>query len=198
LISIDDQGDNSIIVAPGANKMLTPADLRKREDMIKQAKLLMVQLEIPLETVMEAVSIAKRHDVLVLLDPAPAQTLPEELLQMVDYIVPNESEIAQLTDVKVTGTQTAKLAAEELLRKGVTTVFAKLGEKGVLVINADRTFFVEAYKVTAIDSTSAGDAFAGAIGACFGQWEGCLGSSSICLRHRSYHGYVNGCPILHA
>ncbi len=164
-VTLDPEGDNSIVVAPGANWMLTPADIRQREDLIRQAKLLMVQLEIPLETVMEAISIAKRHRVPVLLDPAPAQPLSKELLSMVDYIVPNEKEIAQLTGVDVTDQITAKIAAVELLRKGVSIVFAKLGEKGVVVINANRTFFVEPYEVQAVDSTGAGDAFAGAVGA---------------------------------
>ncbi|QJD85762.1 ribokinase [Cohnella herbarum] len=164
-ITLDPQGDNSIVVAAGANLLLTPEDVRKQEDLIKQAKLLMVQLEIPLETVKEAITIAKRHQVPVLLDPAPAQPLPEELLAMVDYILPNEKEITQLTGVKVSDQLTAKLAAVELINQGVSTVFAKLGEKGVVVVGANRTFFVEAYKVNAVDSTAAGDAFAGAVGA---------------------------------
>ena len=164
-VTLDREGDNSIVVASGANLRLTPEDVRKREDLIKQAKLLMVQLEIPLETVREAIAIARRHQVPVLLDPAPAQPLPEELLGMVDYILPNEKEIAQLTGIQVTDQLTAKLAAVELIRKGVSTVFAKMGEKGVVVVNANRTFFVEPYKVDAVDSTAAGDSFAGAVGA---------------------------------
>ncbi|WP_239616398.1 ribokinase [Cohnella mopanensis] len=164
-ITLDPQGDNSIVVAAGANLRLTPEDVRKQEGLIKQAKLLMVQLEIPLETVKEAITIAKRHQVPVLLDPAPAQELPKELLAMVDYILPNEMEIAQLTGVEVSDQLSAKLAAVELINKGVSTVFAKLGEKGVVVVGANRTFFVEPYKVDAVDSTAAGDAFAGAVGA---------------------------------
>lgn len=164
LISVDPEGDNSIIVAPGANRVLDAEFVRKQEDAIRNAKLLMVQLEIPLESVMEAVTIAKRHNVPVLLDPAPAQPLPDELLAMVDYIVPNESEIAQLTGIKVTDSRSAKIAAVELLRKGVTTVFAKLGEQGVVVVNSNRTFILKGYKVDAVDTTAAGDAFAGALG----------------------------------
>ncbi|QMV41518.1 ribokinase [Cohnella cholangitidis] len=163
-ITLDPQGDNSIVVAAGANLRLTPEDVRKQEGLIKQAKLLMVQLEIPLETVKEAITIAKRHQVPVLLDPAPARELPQDLLAMVDYILPNEKEIAQLTGVEVTDQLSAKLAAVELINKGVSTVFAKLGEKGVVVVGANRTFFVEPYKVDSVDSTAAGDAFAGAVG----------------------------------
>jgi ribokinase len=165
MISVDPEGDNSIIVAPGANQWFTPMDVRRYEDLIKHAKLLMVQLEIPLETVMEAVKLAKQYNVPVLLDPAPAQLLSDELLAMVDYIVPNESEIAELTGIEVSDVESAIIAANELLKKGVTTVFAKLGDKGVVVVNAARTYFIEAYKVISVDSTAAGDAFAGAVGA---------------------------------
>lgn len=164
-VMLDAEGENSIVVAPGANMLLTPDDMHRQEALIKQAKLVMVQLEIPLETVMAAISIAKRHHVPVLLDPAPAQHLSAELLSMVDYIVPNETEISQLTGIQVYDQLTAKLAAVELLQKGVSTVFAKLGEKGVVVINANRTHIVEPYKVEVVDSTAAGDAFAGAVGA---------------------------------
>ncbi|UVI30148.1 ribokinase [Paenibacillus spongiae] len=163
-VTLDSEGDNSIVVAPGANLRLTPEDVERHEELIKQAKLLMVQLEVPLETVKAAIAIARRYKVPVLLDPAPAQTLSEELLGLVDYIVPNETEIKQLTGIHVHDQVTAKLAAVELLRKGVTTVFAKLGEKGIVVVNANRTFFVESYEVDAVDSTAAGDAFAGAVG----------------------------------
>lgn len=164
-VTLDPDGDNSIVVAPGANLQLTPEDVRRHENLIKHAKLLMVQLEIPLETVMEAIAIAKRHNVQVLLDPAPVQHLSSEMLRMVDYIVPNKTEITQLTGIQVIDQLSAKLAAVELLRKGVSTVFAKLGEKGLVVVNSNNTFIVEPYHVNAVDSTAAGDAFAGAIGA---------------------------------
>ena len=164
-VTLDSDGDNSIVVAPGANLQLTPEDVRRHEHLIKHAKLLMVQLEIPLETVMEAIAIAKRHNVQVLLDPAPVQHLSSELLSMVDYIVPNKTEITQLTGIQVIDQVSAKLAAVELLRKGVSTVFAKLGERGLVVVNSNSTFIVEPYHVNAVDSTAAGDAFAGAVGA---------------------------------
>ena len=163
-VTLESDGENSIIVAPGANLLLTPEYVRRHEELIKQAKLLMVQLEVPLETVMESIAIAKRHNVPVLLDPAPAQHLSAELLSMVDYIVPNETEISQMTGIPVFDQVSAKLAAVELLRKGVSTVFAKLGEKGLVVVNSNSTFVVESYKVNAVDSTAAGDAFAGAVG----------------------------------
>jgi ribokinase len=164
-ITLDSSGDNSIVVAPGANFALTPEDVRKHEEKIRQAKLLMVQLEVPLETVKEAISLARRHGVQVLLDPAPAQALPDDLLSMVDYILPNETEIGQLTGIKVTDPATAKQAADELLKRGVSTVFAKMGEKGVVVAERNGETYVKAYKVKAVDTTAAGDTFAGAVAA---------------------------------
>ena len=164
-ITLDSSGDNSIVVAPGANFALTPEDVRKHEEKIRQAKLLMVQLEVPLETVKEAISLARRHGVQVLLDPAPAQALPDDLLSMVDYILPNETEIGQLTGIKVTDPATAKQAADELLKRGVSTVFAKMGEKGVVVADRNGETYVKAYKVKTVDTTAAGDTFAGAVAA---------------------------------
>jgi ribokinase len=163
LINIDAQGDNSIIVAPGANHQVTPDYIRKHEEVLSQAKLVLVQLEIPLESVVEAVTMAKKYNVPVMLDPAPAGPLPEELLGMVQYIVPNENEISQMTGAQVSDVRTAKMASVELLRKGVETVFSKLGEQGIVVMNANRTFIIPGYQVTAIDTTAAGDAFAGAL-----------------------------------
>lgn len=164
LISIDANGDNSIIVAPGANQSIKREDIHHHESIITKAKLLIVQLEIPLEVVIEAVTIAHQAGVPVLLDPAPAQPLPDHLLSMVDYITPNETEIYQLTGIKVTDVHTATMAAEILLNKGVKTVFAKLGSKGVTVVTSDRIETFIGYDVVAVDTTAAGDAFAGAIG----------------------------------
>ncbi|MFB9324590.1 ribokinase [Paenibacillus aurantiacus] len=164
-ITVDPEGDNSIVVAPGANGELRPADIRLREAAISQAKLLMLQLEIPMETVVEAAQIAKRHNVPVLLDPAPAQPLPEGLLQLVDYIVPNQSEIEELTGIAAWNEASAVLAAEHLRARGVDTVFAKLGDKGVAVVGRSEIFSVRNYRVEAVDTTAAGDAFAGALAA---------------------------------
>lgn len=164
LISIDSEGDNSIIVAPGVNMSITADDIRAKESIIKQAKLLIVQLEIPLEAVMEAVEIAHQHGVQVLLDPAPAQPLPDHLLQMIDYITPNQTEILQLTGVEVTDADSAKDAADVLLNKGVKTVFAKLGSKGVTIVTSNQLETCSGYEVAVLDTTAAGDAFAGAIG----------------------------------
>jgi len=163
-ITLDSDGNNSIIVAPGANQHVTPTLVEEKEDIISHAKLLIVQLEIPLESVMTAVKLAKKHNVPVLLDPAPAQPLPNELLEMIDYITPNETEIYQLTGIEVNDTKSAQVAAVSLIEKGVKTVFAKMGEKGVTVVKSNRTYYVEGNKVQAVDTTAAGDSFSGAVG----------------------------------
>jgi ribokinase len=163
-ITLEKDGNNSIIVAPGANAEVTPEMIQEREEVLANAKLLIVQLEIPFLSVYEAVKIAKKYNVPVLLDPAPAQQLPSELLQHIDYITPNETEIFQLTGIEVTDTKTAQVASIKLIEKGVKTVFVKMGEKGVTVVNSNRSSYIEGHKVQAVDTTGAGDSFAGAVG----------------------------------
>lgn len=167
LINIDQEGDNSIIVAPGANMRLTAEAVREHEAVIAGAKLVMIQLEIPMEAVQEAVDIAHKYGVDVMLDPAPAPDAPltEELLRKVQYIVPNEHEITTLTQMQVGDVETAYQAGADLLGKGVGTVFAKLGGKGGVVISKDVRFAYSAYPVEVKDTTAAGDAFAGALAA---------------------------------
>jgi len=176
-ITLDASGDNSIVVAPGSNYALTPEDVRKFEEKISQAKLLMVQLEVPLETVKEAVRLAKKHGVQVLLDPAPAQPLPDDLLGMVDYILPNEKEIEQLTGIPVSDPATAKKAAEALRARGVATVFAKMGARGVVIVDRNGDTYVPAFKVKTVDTTAAGDTFAGAVAAALTRGEDILSAA---------------------
>ncbi|MFS0821429.1 ribokinase [Bacillus sp. 1P02SD] len=163
VISVNGEGENSIIVSPGANDHVTPEYVRKHEQLIRKAKLVMLQLEIPLDTVIEVANIAHTYNVPVMLDPAPARTLPDELYNKVTYLVPNESELGIVADAKISDAETATAAGTKLLIKGVDTVFAKLGGKGVVVLRENETFFVDPHTVTTIDTTAAGDAFAGAL-----------------------------------
>jgi ribokinase len=163
VISVNAEGDNSIVVSPGANDYVTPEYVKKHEEVIREAKLVMIQLEIPLETVIEVANIAHAHNVPVMLDPAPARKLPDELLKKVTYLVPNESELGVVANTKITDVESAKKASSWLLNKGVETVFAKLGGKGVVVSREEDVFAVEPYAVVAVDTTAAGDAFAGAL-----------------------------------
>jgi len=164
LITVDDAGNNVIVVAPGANQMLSPDDVKKAESDISSSGALVAQLEIPLETVEFAAQLANDSGVPFILDPAPAQKLGPELLKMVDVLKPNETEAQILTGIEVTSNRdSARRAAKKLLEYGVKSVILTMGAKGFLLANDDKMEFVPAVKVNAIDATAAGDAFTGSL-----------------------------------
>jgi ribokinase len=161
-IIVDDTGQNSIVVASGANMRLAEADVEAAKDTIANAAALVLQLESPLPTVAHAIALAHEHSVPVILNPAPAQSLSAELLRQVDYLIPNESETTLLTGIEVSDDTNAKLGAERLLAAGVGTVIITLGERGALLAGEGQPLFLPAYLVTVVDTTAAGDAFVGA------------------------------------
>ena len=163
IIAVDDDGENIIIVIPGANGQLKPADVEKAKSDISNAAVVVAQLEVPMETVMQAAKIAKENSVTFILDPAPAKPLSDELLAMVDIIKPNETEAEIMTGIKVTNQESAGQAADALLDKGVGTVIVTLGDKGALVATKDGKELIAGFKVDAVDSTAAGDAFTGSL-----------------------------------
>jgi ribokinase len=164
-IVVDDAARNCIIVVPGANLGLTPDDVRAAAPAIAGAGVLLCQLEVPLETVAEALRIAKAANVTTMLNPAPAVALPDELLHLADVCVPNENEIELLTGGHTAATvQEAAAAAWELLRRGPHTVIVTLGERGALIADAGSAEHLAAPRVEAVDSSGAGDAFIGALG----------------------------------
>ena len=164
LITVDDAGNNVIVVAPGANQMLSPEDIRKAESDIISSGVLVAQLEVPLETVEFAARLANNSGVPFILDPAPAQKLSPELLKMVDVLTPNETEAQILTGIEVTSNRdSARTAAKKLLEYGVKSVILTMGAKGFLLANDDRMESVPAVKVDAVDATAAGDAFTGSL-----------------------------------
>jgi ribokinase len=167
LILVDGAGENLISVASGANHALAPEDLDRAAERIQKADVLLLQLEIPMETVRRAVEIASAAGVAVVLDPAPAAPLDAELLSKVDYLTPNESEAARLTGVEVRDEATARLAADKLLAKddqpGARHVIVTLGAKGALAAGPQEAVFVPGRPVEARDSTAAGDAFNGGL-----------------------------------
>ncbi|MEW6547442.1 MAG: ribokinase [Bacillota bacterium] len=163
LIIVEHSGQNSIVVVAGANGLLSPADVETAAEVIASARVLMLQLEIPLDTVRKAVELAHNRRVTVLLDPAPARPLPPELLRQVDIITPNESEAAVLTGRQVTDLKSAKLAASDLLRQGANRVLIKLGPRGALLAEGNRFEHCRGFPVEAVDTTAAGDAFAGGL-----------------------------------
>jgi len=165
LIMVDGEGNNSIVVAPGANQKLLPADVKKAESDIASCGAVVAQLEVPLETIEFAAKMANDLKVPFVLDPAPAQELEAELLEMVDVLTPNETEAQILTGVEVTDEDSARTAATTLLERGVKAVILTLGGKGFFLADRDESRYVSAQKVDAVDSTAAGDAFTGSLAA---------------------------------
>ena len=163
LILVDAKAENSIAVAPGANGDLTPADIEKLRGVIAGASYLILQLEVPVETVLTAARIAHEAGVYVILNPAPACPLPEELFKYLSLITPNQTETALMTGVEVKDDATLDKAVDALRAKGVQDVIVTLGSKGSLVCTGGKREFVPACKVKAVDTTAAGDTFCGAL-----------------------------------
>jgi ribokinase len=155
---VDASGQNSIVLSAGANGKVTPKDV---EALNIEAKVLLLQLEIPLETVIHAAKWGKQKGMTVILNPAPARELPDELIANVDYILPNETELSLLSGVPVTAISSTEKAAQVLLARGAKNVIVTLGSKGALLISNNQTTQVNAYKVDVVDTTAAGDAFIG-------------------------------------
>ena len=160
LIVVDDQGENSIVVASGANMQLSEAEVNAAENLIAGSDVLVLQLEVPLPAVIRSALIANAHGVPVILNPAPACELPKELFPLVDVLVPNETEAALLSGQVAESAEELKQAAHNLLGRGVGAVVVTLGNKGALLTNqgdAGREF--PAFKIDPVDTTAAGDAF---------------------------------------
>ncbi len=162
LILVDAKAENSIAVAPGANGDLTPEDIRNLRGVIAEASYLILQLEVPVETVLEAARIAHEAGVYVILNPAPACPLPEELFKYLSLITPNQTETALMTGVETDEASLDK-AVDALRAKGVKDVIITLGSRGSLVCTGGKNEFVPACKVKAVDTTAAGDTFCGAL-----------------------------------
>jgi ribokinase len=159
-IFVDPQGNNCITVAPGANACITPDDIQAVAGLIASASVVMLQLEIPVATVNEAIGIANQHQTLIMLDPAPATTeLPR--LDGVDYLTPNELEAQSLTGFSTTETGGPKRIVQALRERGVKNVALTLGEQGCYIAGPDGIESLEARTVQAVDSTGAGDTFNG-------------------------------------
>lgn len=163
LINVDDKGENCIAVASGANANLLPADVKKSKSLIESASIVLMQLETPLDTIRYAASIAAAKNKTVILNPAPACNLPDDLYQHISIITPNEHEAGMLTGTTVRNTDDAKKACETLNEKGVATVIITLGAKGALIYHQNKFQQVAAPKVKAVDTTAAGDVFNGAL-----------------------------------
>ncbi|HEY5510111.1 MAG TPA: ribokinase [Prolixibacteraceae bacterium] len=163
LITVDEHGENCIVVAPGANALLAREDIDKAVIAIREAEIILMQLEIPLDTVIYATEMAVRAGKKVILNPAPAQPLPSELLKMIYMITPNETEAELLTGIAVTDQSSAATAARVLLSNGIKVVVMTLGSKGALLVTDELCELVPSVAVKVVDTTAAGDCFNGAL-----------------------------------
>lgn len=161
-IFVDPNAKNRIIIIQGANSELLPETLENHRSRIQQAKLIVLQLEIPLETVYHAIQMGEELGIPVLLNPAPAHPeLDIAYVKKCTYFAPNESELGILTGMPVKTVDEIKSAAVSLVHKGVQNLIVTMGDKGVLWMNAEKEVFIEAEKVKAVDTTGAGDSFIG-------------------------------------
>jgi ribokinase len=163
LIMVEKDGKNMIAVAPGSNWNLTEEEIARAESAIAGARVLLIQLEVPLVGVRRALELARHHGVTTVLNPAPAKLLPPSILALVDILTPNEVETSALTGLEVSNEHDAAGAARRLLEAGVGQVIVTLGEKGSLWVTRDREQLFPAFHITPVDSTAAGDAFNGAL-----------------------------------
>jgi ribokinase len=174
LIMVNRNGENIIAVAPGANGRLTPADVQAAESVFKTADAVLVQLEIPLVAVQTAVDLGHRHHARVMLNPAPATYLPDSILRSVDFLTPNENELAILTGAQ--SSERGNTAREFADLIGVQALIVTVGEKGALVITEGTEHLVPGFPVKAVDSVAAGDAFNGALAVAISRGENLLGA----------------------
>jgi ribokinase len=159
IIVVDSNGQNSIVLSPGANGKVTPGDVEQAS--FPAGGLLLLQLEIPIPTVLRAAQRARDNGTRVILNPAPAQSLPEELIALSDFIVPNETELSLLTGMEVTDVPSAESAARKVLARGAKHVLVTLGSRGALLVLDTQSVFVGTFQVEVVDTTAAGDAFIG-------------------------------------
>lgn len=172
LIAVDAQGQNAIVVAPGANMCLTPEDVQRAEEAIAKADVVLAQLEVPIPTVVRTAELAHRYSKRMILNPAPAPShpLPEELLRHVDILTPNETEAQSIC--KAPDYSSPEAMGQALRALGVPVVIITLGGEGALVQDESGPRRLPAYPVQAIDTTAAGDAFAGALAVALAEGKG--------------------------
>jgi len=163
LILVDPNGQNSIVVAPGANGRLAPEHLQAAGSMFAWADAVLVQLEVPLPTVEQALVLGRQGGALTVLDAGPALALPEAVLKMAEIVSPNESEARAITGIEVSDAASARLAADRLREMGARTAVLKLGSQGAYLASDEMERHFPAFPVEPVDTTAAGDAFTAAL-----------------------------------
>jgi len=161
VINVDKNANNNIIVIAGANGKVDEAYLLENEEIIEKAEAVVFQLEIPIETVKYGLRLAKKHDKLTILNPAPAYELDDEIIENVDIIIPNEHELSRIANKEIKDEKCLIEACKMLIEKNVKRIIVTLGDKGALYVDEHVTKMYPSYKVKAVDSTAAGDAFIG-------------------------------------
>lgn len=163
-ISVDQFGKNSIIIVTGANDLLNEEEIESSASMISSSKVLVCQMEIPVEISISALRIARKAGVLTIFNPAPAKKdIPREIYGLIDIISPNETETEILTGIKIESNKDAETAGELLVERGVKTVIITLGDQGSMIITKDGAEYFQVDSIDAVDSTGAGDAFIGSL-----------------------------------
>jgi len=159
VIQVSNSGENNIIVVPGANAEVDIKYIESQWSLIEKADIFLFQLEIPLETVIGTMKKLKKQGKTVILDPAPAVHLPDEIFKYVDYLTPNETELETLIGRKINNEEDLVEASQILFNKGVKVIVAKLGSDGAAIIKEDKCIRVSGFIVDAVDTTAAGDSF---------------------------------------
>lgn len=184
IITLDSQAQNSIIVCPGANLSITGSETVEALEGLTNLKIIMLQLEIPMACVTQTIDYAKKHNIITFLDPAPVprEGIPDATYKMLDYISPNAIEAEMLSGIRVSDAESARKAAGYFLEKGVKNVIIKLGGEGVYATNGLEEIMVPAIEIPVIDTTAAGDTFAGAFCARIEKGDGFFGA----VRYANY------------
>jgi len=170
VIMVDNKGENSIVVSPGANGQVSQHDIDRNVEIIQKAKYLLLQYEVPLETVFYASKIARKFGVKVILNPAPYKVVEQSFLKTIDFLILNEVESSELLGKDIHDVQSSLDAIKLVPEIGLKTVVITLGSQGCVIADGNQTAHIPSIKVKAIDSTAAGDAFIG--GFAYGQFSG--------------------------